>query len=131
MAAFLCRLALYFQLFYYYAFVKNSKQKAEKSQAESSAGRSDEKKNMGPEEAIVTESPTPENPGGPSVSPAPEQEAEQGTIPGMEEKADPSETVIDLAAARKAVTICSVSPERGGSQGTVGSGAGGAPAVKR
>ena len=25
MAAFLCRLALYFQLFYYYAFVKNSK----------------------------------------------------------------------------------------------------------
>ena len=24
MAAFLCRLALYFQLFYYYAFVKNS-----------------------------------------------------------------------------------------------------------
>lgn len=62
----------------------------------------DEKKNTGPEEAVVTESPTPENPGGPPVPPAPEQEAEQGTIPGMEEKADPTETVIDLAAARKA-----------------------------
>lgn len=63
----------------------------------------DEKKNTGPEEAVVPEAPSPENPGGPPVPPAPEQEAEQGTIPGMEEKPDPSETVIDLAAARKAV----------------------------
>lgn len=62
----------------------------------------DEKKNTGPEEAVVTEAPSPENSGGPPVPPAPEQEAEQGTIPGMEEKSDPTETVIDLAAARKA-----------------------------
>lgn len=73
---------------------------------------SDEKKNTGPEEAVVTESPTPENPGGPPVPPAPEQEAEQGTIPGMEEKADPTETVIDLAAARKAAKE-KASPEAG------------------
>ncbi len=82
----------------------------------------DEKKNMGPEEAIVTESPTPENPGGPSVSPAPEQEAEQGTIPGMEEKADPSETVIDLAAARKAVKE-QAAPEDGAPPAGPGGGA--------
>ena len=62
----------------------------------------DEKKNTGPEEPTVTEAPAPENPGGPSAPPAPEQEAEQGTIRGMEEKPAPSETVIDLAAARKA-----------------------------
>lgn len=62
----------------------------------------DEKKNTGLEEPIVSEAPSPENPGGPPVPPVPEQEAEQGTIPGMEEKPDPSQTVIDLAAARKA-----------------------------
>lgn len=63
----------------------------------------DEKKNTGPEvEPIVTEAPSPENPGGPPAPPAPEQEAEKNAIPGMEEKPDPTETVIDLAAARKA-----------------------------
>ncbi len=76
---------------------------------------------MGPEEAVVTESPTPENPGGPSVPPAPEQEAEQGTIPGMEEKADPSETVIDLAAARKAVKEQAGAPPAGPGGGAPGS----------
>ena len=59
----------------------------------------DEKKNTGPEAPIVSEAPSPENPGGP---PAPEQAAEQGTIPGMGEVPDTSQTVIDLAAARKA-----------------------------
>lgn len=73
----------------------------------------DEKKNTGPEEAVVTEAPSPENPGGPPVPPAPEQEAEQGTIPGMEEKSDPTETVIDLAAARKAAKE-QPAPEAGG-----------------
>ena len=73
----------------------------------------DEKKNTGPEEAVVTEAPSPENPSGPSVPPAPEQEAEQGTIPGMEEKSDPTETVIDLTAARKAAKE-QPAPEAGG-----------------
>ena len=82
----------------------------------------DEKKNMGPEEAVDTEPPTLENPGGPSVPPAPEQEAEQGTIPGMEEKADPSETVIDLAAARKAVKE-QAAPEAGAPPAGPGGGA--------
>lgn len=82
----------------------------------------DEKKNTGPEEAVVTESPTPENPGGPPVPPAPEQEAEQGTIPGMEEKADPTETVIDLAAARKAAKEQAV-PEAGAPSAGPGGGA--------
>lgn len=59
----------------------------------------DEKKDMGPDETKVTEAPSPENPGGP---PVPEQEAEQSAIPGMGERPAPSETVIDLAAARKA-----------------------------
>ena len=64
----------------------------------------DEKKNTGPEvEPIVTEAPSPENSGGPPAPPAPEQEAEKNASPGMEEKPDPTETVIDLAAARKAV----------------------------
>lgn len=82
----------------------------------------DEKKNTGPEEAVVTEAPTPENPGGPPVPPAPEQEAEQGTIPGMEEKADPTETVIDLAAARKAVKE-QAAPEAGAPPAGPGGGA--------
>lgn len=82
----------------------------------------DEKKNTGQEEAVVTESPTPENPGGPPVPPAPEQEAEQGTIPGMEEKADPTETVIDLAAARKAAKE-KAAPEAGAPPAGPGGGA--------
>lgn len=82
----------------------------------------DEKKNAGPEEAVVTESPTPENPGGPPVPPAPEQAAEQGTIPGMEEKSDPSETVIDLAAARKAAKE-QAAPEAGAPPAGPGGGA--------
>lgn len=82
----------------------------------------DEKKNTGPEEAVVTEFPTPENPGGPPVPPAPEQETEQGTIPGMEEKADPTETVINLAAARKAVKE-QATPEAGAPPAGPGGGA--------
>lgn len=82
----------------------------------------DEKKNTGPEEAVVTESPTPENPGRPPVPSAPEQEAEQGTIPGMEEKADPTETVIDLAAARKAAKE-KAAPEAGAPPAGPGGGA--------
>ena len=70
----------------------------------------EEKKNTGPEEAMVTDAPTPENPGDP---PAPEQEAEQVTLPGTEEVTDTSKTVIDLSAARKAAKE-QPTPEAGG-----------------
>lgn len=70
----------------------------------------DEKKDMGPDETKVTEAPSPENPGGP---PVPEQEAEQSAIPGMGEHPAPSETVIDLTAARKAAKE-QPTPEAGG-----------------
>ncbi len=61
-----------------------------------------EKKNMGPEEPIVPEAPSPDIPGAPPAPSVTEQAVEQGTIPGMEEVPDPSTTVINLAAARVA-----------------------------
>ena len=73
----------------------------------------DEKKNTGPETSIVSEAPSPENTSEPLAPSVPEPEAKQGTIPGMEEKPDPTETVINLAAARKAAKE-KPAPEAGG-----------------
>ena len=73
----------------------------------------DEKKNMGPEEPIVPEAPSPNIPGAPPAPSVTEQEVEQGTIPGMEEGPDPSTTVINLVSALSLIHIYTVkSPGR-------------------
>ena len=62
----------------------------------------DEKKNTGPGEPIIPETPSPDIPSAPPAPSVTEQEVKSGTIPGMEEVPDPSTTVINLAAAREA-----------------------------
>ena len=62
----------------------------------------DEKKNTGQDEPITSEAHSPDIPGDPPAPSVQKSEAEQGTIPGMEATSDPTKTVIDLSAARKA-----------------------------